>query len=312
MDIQSDSALEKVCQLIESCRLQEAAQFLDETLPSDLDNDELFFTANSCRYWHNALENLSALDVFEQGETIINTWKGYTAFIERQKTVSEKAVYSFRKGFFSLALEKYSAAPDEQDPALIAEICRKKGLCYKKLGSYESALKCLTEANAALEGQASIIAEMADCWALCGEEKNAKLLFKEAFYIDAQKIDFSFLDSKMINLLIKEVESKGYSGAALQEWVPVYAVIMGIFTYRRLLRSNEVLRLKQGIYALESELKNPTNDAEVLTPKLLNRYFWLIDYYKSVKESAPKIDEVLLHIRIHDTGIYNSYRKAYF
>ena len=317
MDIQSDSAIAKAYQLIESCRVMDAASLLENTLPSaidkdDLDDADIVFTIQSCNYWNDTLESLPSFDLFDQGESLVNTWKGYTKFVEKQKKVCEKTVYTFRKGIFSLALEKYSAVPNEQNPALTAEICRKKGLCYKKLGSYESALKCLTEANAAQEGQASIIAEMADCWALCGEEKNAKLLFKEAFFIDAQKIDFSNLDSKMINLLIKEVEAKGYTGAVLQEWLPVYAVTMGIFTYRRLLRSNEVLKLKQDIYSLECELKNPSNNAEVLTPRLLNRYFWLIDHLRSRNDSTREIEEVLLHIRIHDAGIYNSFRKAYF
>ena len=309
MDIQSDSALEKAYKLIEFCSVGEAAELLKDLLPADLDNNKLVSTIQCCSYWQKRLNSIAGNEAyFEQGEELVNSWKDFLSSMGRSE--NEKALYSFRKGIFSLALDKYGKADDEKDDSMRAEICRKKGLCYKKLGSYEAALKCLTEANAAMEGQSPIIAEMADCWALCGEERNAKLLFREAFFIDAQKIDLSFLDSQMINLLIKEVESKGFSGAALQEWIPVYGVIMGIFKYKRQLRSNEVLRLKQGIYALESELKNPSNDASVLTPRLLNRYFWLIDYYDNAKESFDKITEVLLKIQILDAGIYKNYREA--
>lgn len=312
MDFQSDSALAEAYKLIESYRIEEAWGLLDEQLPNDLDNIEIIFALQCCTYWRKILNGLYQFTNFEQGEQLVNSWKNFLVFKEHQKHKSEKVIYAFKKGVFSLALEKYSQSSDEKDEVLHAEICRKQGLCYKKLGSYESALKCLVDANAAQEGQSYIIAEMADCWALCGEEKNAKLLFREAFYIDAQKIEFDFLDSQMINLLIKEVESKGYSGDELQEWVAVYAVLLGVFNYRRQLRSNEVLRLKQGIYALESELKDPSSNGKILTPRLLNRYFWLVDYYVSSKESESKISDVLLRIQVLDEGICKSYKETYF
>ena len=58
-----------------------------------------------------------------------------------------------------------------------------------------------------------------------------------------------------------------------------------------------------------SELKNPANNSSLITPKLLNMYFWLIDHYVLSKESVAKIDEALLEIKILDKSIYNLYVK---
>ena len=182
-------------------------------------------------------------------------------------------------------------------------------MCYKKLGSYEIALRHLTEANSCLQGQASILAEMADCYALCGETKNAKMLFREAFYINAQQIDLVFLDSPLIRVLIEKVMDKGYTGEPLQEWVSVYGVLYGIFNVKRQLRAQEHLRLKQEVYARENEIKDPANNRAVLTPRLLNLYFWLIDFYEVTKDDVEKIKEVVLKIRLLDPEIYQLYIK---
>jgi len=304
MGIQSENALSEAYIMIESCEMEKAAALLDDTLAGDLDNDSLVFAIQCCNFWKSTLPQLAQSGYFERGETLVNQWKQFMQLASREDGKQERTLYAFRKGIFSLALEFYGKASDEKDDKLHSEICRKKGLCYKKLGSYEVALKCLTEANTSVPGQSSVMAEMADCYALCGETKYAKLLFKEAFFIDAQKIDLDFLDSQLITLLVKKVSEKGYSGAVLQEWIPVYGVLFGVFTVKRKLRSQEVLGLKQEIFAKKSELKDPNNNSSVIIPRLMNLYFWLIDHYQLSKDSVSKINDVMLEIRTLDPAVY--------
>ena len=245
------------------------------------------------------------LEYFEQGETLITQWKQFTTIIERETAPLEHTVYSFKKGVFSLALDRYNRAGNEKDVEFTAEICRKKGLCYKKLGSYETALNWLKEANATAPNQAPVLAEIADCYALCGETRQSKALFREAFFINASKVDLDFLDSPFIKILVEKVKEKGYSGEILKEWIPVYGAVLGAFSIKRDLHSQEVLHLRQEIYAKESELKLPYSNTSVLTPQLLNLYLWLIDYQVLKKESISKINEILLKIKILDENIYS-------
>ena len=82
---------------------------------------------------------------------------------------------------------------------------------------------------------------------------------------------------------------------------------MGVFNIKRPLRSQEIGRLKQDIYAKESEYKDPSNDSELIVPRLLNLYLWLLDYYLLSKESINKINELLLKIKLLDPAIYKEY-----
>jgi hypothetical protein len=44
-----------------------------------------------------------------------------------------------------------------------------------------------------------------------------------------------------------------------------------------------------------------------MKPRLLNRYFWLIEHYENTGENQKIIEETLLKIRILDKGIYEWY-----
>jgi len=307
MGIQSESTLNQAYKLIESGNIRQAKTILEEALTADLDNIDLVFAVHCCSFWELKIENHHQLEPFECGESLINQWKQFQILLDHEKNPIESTVFTFKRLVYSLALEQYKKASDDHDQNLRAEIYRKAGLCYKKLGFYEDALKCLTESNNIVQNTSSVLAEMADCYDLCGEPKLAKVLFREAFYIDPEKIDLSFLDSPLIKVLIERVQEKKYTGQVLQEWIPVYGVLYGVLTVKRKLRSQEVGRLKQDIYAKENELKDPANNSSILIPRLLNMYFRLMDHYVLSKENVNKINEVLLKIKILDQEVYKIY-----
>lgn len=309
MGIQSESALQEAFSLIETGNIPQAMLLLEDALTANLDDKNILFSVFCCTFWNDTIINLEKLGQLERGEVLVNQWKQFCKTVKKAENFSERTFYSFQKGIFSLALENFTNADDERNPQLQADISRMEGLCYKKLGSYEEALTRLTKANTLIQGSAPILAEMADCYALCGEAKLSKVLFREAFFIDPEKIDLDYLDSPVIRILIEQVANKGYSGSQLQEWLPVYGVLLGVFTIKRELRSREVGHLKQEIYAMENQLKDPANNAALLTPRLLNMYFWLIDHYVLTKDSVTKINEVLLKIKILDPAVHKIYIK---
>ncbi len=283
---------------------------LNGALVYELENQEILFTIACCNFWIDALDRANKLDdAFERGQIYCNEWKNFLQFLSREEKTFDRTLFAVRSGIFSLALACFNQLAGEKDPVLKAEILRKTGLCYKKLGSYETARSCLAEANDVRSDSAATIAELADCYALCGEEKQAKVLFREAFYIDPQKIEPEFLDSELIQCLIRNVKQKGFSGAALMEWIPVYGHLHGVFTVKRMLRPQEIVRLKQEIYAKEMEIKDPSCQRALLTPRLINLYFWLIDYYSAAKEDVSKMNDIVTRIKILDTEIYELYIK---
>ncbi|MBR7063711.1 MAG: hypothetical protein IKI31_00935, partial [Treponema sp.] len=246
---------------------------------------------------------------FEKGETLLLAWKNFRRFVLSKTRCYERAIFSVTKGVFLKALENYSQLFEEKDPLQKAEIFRKAGICYKKLGRFEEAKKCLSSANSFQPAFAKGIAELADCYALCGNDKNAKLLFKEAFFIAPEKIDIEMLDSDLITSLIQKTREKGYDGNVLLNWIPVYGTIWGLFTIKRKLNENEAVKLKQEIYAIEMEMKKPSSDDLILTPRLINLYFWLVDYYMLHDTNIKLVKDVLLKIKILDATIHDMYIK---
>ena len=309
MENHTAAGLKEALSFLEAGNPIQAKKVLDNSLIYELDSKELIFTGKCCLYWQEIIVNVSKIsNSFDRGEQLLSEWKNFQTTYRQYDWVYEPAMSAVCHGVFSLALQNFNSLLAEKDESLKAEILRKVGLCYKKLGEFDNAKMILSEANKLKEGQAAVIADLADCYALCGNDKASKALFKEAFFIDYEKVDLDFLDSQLITRLIKKTEEKGYKGDELKAWIPVYGVLWGVFNIKRAMKSREVSRLRQDIYALEMEIRDPSRANPYQTPRLLNLYFWLIDYCQSAQEDKL-INEILLKIKILDTYVYNLYVK---
>ncbi|MBQ9238618.1 MAG: hypothetical protein IJ191_04785 [Treponema sp.] len=308
MELHTEQGLTEALQYIEQGNPVHARDILGALLENDLTSTELIFTARCCTFWTHAVERMEHIETpYERGESLLGEWKTYLSFIAPEKTPYEPALFAVQRGVFSRALAQYQLLFDDREPLQRADAYWRAGICYKKLGQFDNAKNCLSRANDIHRDFAPLIAELADCYCLCGEDRPGKLLFREAFFLEPERIDLNFLDSALIRRLIERTAEKGYSGPALHVWLPVYGVLWGIFNITRELRSQEVVKLKQDIYALENELKEPGCEDTVVMPRLINRYFWLIDYYSSTADNSKKINEVLLKIKILDSTIYDLY-----
>jgi len=49
------------------------------------------------------------------------------------------------------------------------------------------------------------------------------------------------------------------------------------------------------------------DNVSVLMPRLLNRYFWFIDYYENVRDDSAVVEETMLKIKFIDPAIYEQY-----
>ena len=310
MNTQANTGLIKARELLMQGNSEQARKLLEETLSKDLQNQEIIFTLKCATYWSQRLPGILQLPTpLERGESLISQWNQFLDFISNSQCF-EQSIYSVKYGVFSLALENYQQLFNESNKAHKAEVFRKAGLCYKKLENFENALNYLREANTLLPEHAPIIAEMADCYALCGEEKISKVLFREAFYLDSQKIKLEFLESDLITTLICRVQEKGYEESVLKEWIPVYGVLFGILNIKRELKVFEFGKLKQTVFSLENELKESGSNPAILIPRLINHYFWLVDYHINSNDgtrSRQEINDILLKIKLLDPEIHAMY-----
>lgn len=309
MDKHSDNVhdlLQRAAELIVSHHLPEATQELERALAIDFEHEDVVTSLKYANFWSDRQERVDGLpDPFERGEYLLNQWTVFQEFVDRVGSRVELTMNAFRQHVFRQALTCYRDVYEDRsnrDPALLVRI----GRCYKGTGEYDRSLKFLRAAATERPDDAEILAELADVLALVNETAQAKAFFREAFFMDAQKIDVTRLDSELIRRLVHAVLDRGFSDDELLEWVPVYGVLYHVLNVKRELRSIEFGRLKQSIYELERELRE-NGDPRLIKPRLINRYFWLIDHYVAVKETQGKIDEVKIKIRSVDADVYRQY-----
>jgi tetratricopeptide (TPR) repeat protein len=293
---------------LRSVDLAAAMALLDRALGVDYEDPEVLYSLKCANFWSERLAKLSAIqNPFERGESVMGHWKAFLSFSQKLAGDFERARYAFKRFAFSLAHQQYAALPPEEKESHEAELSLKIGRCLKGSGDFDAALKYLESATQARKDDAEVLAELADTRALSGDTRSSKALFREAFYLSAQKIDLDFLESEMLRRLIDRVAGLGYSGGELAEWIPVYGNLLGVFTVKRELKAVEAGKLRQSIYQLENELKENQEARGMLVPRLINRYFWLIDYCMTAKEDRAKIEEILLKIRLLDVSVYKQY-----
>lgn len=299
--------LEQAHELIRRHDIVGAANRVEEALAIDFDNGEVVTSLKYVNFWKDRQATAEEIgNTFERAEYLLSQWRLFDGFVKRVGASAEACHYALRQHVFGQALDYYLELYRESDGE-DADLLLRIGRCYKGKGEYDRALGYLETAAANAKDRADVLAELADSYAMVNDVQKAKAFFREAFFIDAQRIDLSSLESEMIGRLIEKVRELGYESPALEEWIPVYGILFGVFTVKRELRSIEYGRLKQSIYALEREFSDKGDPESVLEARLINRYFWLIDHYVATREDRSKIDEVLLKVRATNSKIYHQY-----
>ena len=308
MSSQSENTIQQAYDFLKDGNYSSAREVLTNALVNDLENPEILFGLKCISFWDEHLSHLTEdTNLFSKGEQLISNWKEFIELIEQEIPLHEYCVYSIKKGIFTYILDIFQQLLRENASFDKSTIFSRIGLCYKQLGDYDTALRFLSDANLINPEKASILAEMADCYALCGEEKTSKVLFREAFFINPQDIDISLLESNLFCKLYEEIAKSRKDKSIIAEWFPVEGVLLGVLNVKRELRALEVGKLKQSIYALETELKNEGVEPLITIPRLINNYFWLIDHYTTIREDRSKITEILLKIKLLNADVYERY-----
>ncbi|MDR1279066.1 MAG: tetratricopeptide repeat protein [Treponema sp.] len=281
---------------------------LEEALKIEYDHPEVIYGLKCLRWWGEHTKRLDTLKApYEKGGYILSQWKLYYRFLDLLPGTYEPCQYAIKQFVFSTALgffhDLLGDGENQHDPELLFQV----GRCYKGVGDYDEALKYLIQAIRFRQEDSETIAELADVNALMGESRVAKALFREAFFLDPQKIDLRNIESELLLRLGGRVKELGYSGPELSEWIPVYGCLFGVFSVKRELKPVELGRLRQSIFSLENEIRTEGNQNSLLKPRLINRYFWLVDHYESIREDPGTIEETMMKIKLIDPAVYEQY-----
>ncbi|MCE5256291.1 MAG: tetratricopeptide repeat protein [Spirochaetaceae bacterium] len=300
--------LEQGYECLKNVDLGNASRFFDEALHVDFDNSEVLFDLKCSQFWSDCLESLKKIEnPLQQGNFIIFQWKNFCVFLSRITGDFEMAKYAYRRFAFSMALDFFLSISDEEKKSLGIEFDFRLGRCRKALGDYETALRHLEQATKVHKDNAVYLAELADCFALSGEQNASKILFREAFFLAPEKIELEFIESDMIQKIAARVRESGYMETEITEWIPVFGELSGVFSVKRELTPAESSRLNSSMFSLENELRENPSRAATLRPRLLNRYFWVLDNCKAMNADPSRIQKTLQKIQVLDKDIYKQY-----
>jgi tetratricopeptide (TPR) repeat protein len=206
-----------------------AAALLDKALQIDFDNEETKHALKCVNWW---LEHTAKIEEkknpYERGGFILSQLRQYYVFLEGVMPhgggdAFDMCQYAIRRFVFSEALRCFTDllgdGVNQHDPGLLLLV----GRCYKGVGNYDEAYRYLEQAVRFRREDGEALAELADVNALLGNPVEAKALFREAFFLNPEKIDLRAMESEMI-LKLRErlVQEKNYREEELREWIPVY------------------------------------------------------------------------------------------
>jgi tetratricopeptide (TPR) repeat protein len=306
-----------------------AAALLEEALQIDFDNEETKHALKCVNWWLEHTARVGEIkNPYEKGGFILSRLKQYYVFLDgviapsgataphgtppqgahHENVNYDTCQYAIRRFVFSGALRCFNDllgdGVNQHDPGLLLLV----GRCYKGVGNYDEALRYLEQAVRFRRDDGEALAEMADVNAMLGNTLEAKTLFREAFFLNPEKIDLRAMESEMIlRLRDRLLQEKNYKEEELREWMPVYGRLWGVFSVTRELKPIEIGRLRQSIFTLETECRGNPGQSALLKPRLLNRYFWLIDHYENTRDDPELIEEVRLKIKVADQEIYERY-----
>lgn len=300
-----EALISEAYDLLAALNLDGARQRLEKALSADFDDAEVIYAMKCASWWTDAVTRMPE-GPFEAGEFAIGRWKAFRNFASRLVPEQKRPLSSFKHFAFGLALaafQRLETGADSPD----AELSLRLGRAFKGKGDYIEAVKRLESAAKLHKDDAAVIAELADAYALVDELRPAKALFREAFLINPQRIELELLESGLAIALVDETRKAGKLGIEAAEWIPVLGELGGALSVKRELKPIEAGKLRQSIYELETELSADPTRRPVLVPRLINKYFWLIDHYVSRKEERSKVDELLLKIKLLDPAVYKQY-----
>ncbi|MDR2468711.1 MAG: hypothetical protein LBD22_07105 [Spirochaetaceae bacterium] len=300
-----DTLIREALSELKAGHANEVIPLLESALRIDCEDIETLYALKCINWWLEKLATLEGITThYDKGYFIMGQWGAFYAFLETIGPHFDRCRYAVQHFVYGTALESFEAVLDDgvlrHDPGLLLRI----GRCYKGVGNFEAAQNYLMDAARFRQEDGAALAELADVNALMGEIKNAKVLFREAFFVDPQGIDVNVLESEMITGLVKTVREAGINGGALVEWIPVYGALLGVFSVKRELKLVELGKLNQAVFALENKVRTNSDDRDLCLPRLLNHLIWLLDYYERANEDPNKIQELQLKIKIYDPAIY--------
>jgi tetratricopeptide (TPR) repeat protein len=306
----------------------DAARLLERALELDVEYEGITATLKSVRFWGERRRRLEDLEERDRAAYLLDQWAAFRGFAARIEDLPPRCYQDIKYYVHATAVAYLQESVPRSDRIAAGHRDRRPrdetrrlfllGHAYKAMGDFVNAIANLERASKLDRDWAPVLAELADSYSLIGENRAAQVFFREAFYRGAAEICIEQLDCVMIRKLTAAIGTAGVRGA-VAEWIPVYGTLLGAFSVSRELGPLEFGHLLQSIFELEQQLglrqratgrrtaTETRGERGALVPRLLNRYFWLIEHYRCTGEEQSKVADVLRRIKVLDADIHRQY-----
>jgi tetratricopeptide (TPR) repeat protein len=263
----------------------------------------------AARFWivrANKLKKYS--NPYDKARLLLKEWRDFEKYMTKNSVKHGRSTAAIQKYIFSDIIESFTQAYNEgvaPDTGILIQI----GDCFKKLGNFERAIDIFEYTRSFDKEDSSLLSKLGDCYFSIDETSKAKVLFREAFFIDPGLIELDCIESPFIHMIYAKTVQQIRNPDTSIYWIPVIAEVSRAFNVKREPKKGEIEKLRDEIRKLEAEYSTNKKRRDYIKPKLINHYFWLIDSLKIVGGSKKEIEESLQRINEIDSEIFSQYME---
>jgi tetratricopeptide (TPR) repeat protein len=297
----------KAHKLLEEGRFGEAVALYESILQENSSFPGVPDGIKATKFWINKKNKLKRYTTpYDKGKLLLKEWKEFERYMQKNHVKHGRSTAALQKYIFSDIIGSFADAYKEgviPDTDILVQI----GDLFKRLGNYEKAIDVYEYARGFNRQDPSLLAKLGDCYFSIDETSRAKVLFREAFFLDPGQIEIDLIESPFIHMLYKQTIECIEDPETAIYWIPVIAEIRSAFNVKREPKKGELEELRKMILKLENEYKINKKKRAYIEPKLLNHYFWLIDTLKILGGSKKEIEVSLQRINEINPEIFNLY-----
>ena len=177
---------------LEDGDFKKAQQELDLLLQKDIPHDKIIGCLKVLSFWQDSFERFYQMSVkehYQKGFFLIKQWVTFYTHFHALMPLLQIELYGLKLFLFEQALLEFKQINSHlRDEESLLHISR----CYRGLDNYEQALRFIDNCFKRNRSNPTVMAEYADLLLLTEHTVMGKLLYREAFFLDPQKIELSF------------------------------------------------------------------------------------------------------------------------
>jgi len=292
--------------LLEDGNFSEAIALFENIIRENSNYPGVVDGVKATRFWISRKKAKRFNSPYDKARVLLKEWRDFEKYMVKNNLRHGRSTAAIQKYIFGDIIESFTDAYNEgaaPDTGILIQI----GDCFKKLGNYERAIDIYEYARSFNINDPDLMSKLGDCYFSIDETSKAKVLFREAFFIDPGQIELDSIESPFIHMLYKKTIEKAPDPEVSIYWLPVIAEINRAFNVKREPKKGELEKLRLEIEVLEKEYETNRKKRSFIEPKLLNHYFWLIDTLKIIGGSRKEIEQSLQRINEIDTEIFSRY-----